>query len=200
MRKLIVATRNRHKTRELAAILGPEWLVEDLAARRDLPEPDETGETFEANAGIKAIAASQLLPGLVLADDSGLEVDALGGAPGVRSARYAGAKATDKENRERLLAELARLNHVAEEPITARFRCVIALAENGNILGTFSGSVEGRIILAETGSGGFGYDSLFIPEGYNETFAELDGETKNQLSHRAHAMAAVMEWLRRAGK
>ncbi|MGA3171305.1 MAG: RdgB/HAM1 family non-canonical purine NTP pyrophosphatase [Chthoniobacteraceae bacterium] len=195
MRELTIATRNRHKTAEMAAILGPEWVVEDLSARRDLPEPKETGTTFEENAAIKALAAARAIKGLVLADDSGLEVDLLDGAPGVRSARYAGEKATDKENRERLLDELSRLNHVAEEPMTARFRCAMALAEHGKLLRTFSGKVEGRIILAEAGSGGFGYDPLFIPEGYCQTFAELDAETKNRLSHRGQTLRQVMAWL-----
>jgi len=197
MRRLIIATRNRHKTRELAAMLGAEWMVEDLTGRPELPEPEENGSSFEENAVIKAVAASRALAGLVLADDSGLEVDALDGAPGIRSARYAGEKATDQENRDRLLAELAALNHVAEEPVTARFRCAMAMADGGKVLGTFSGSVEGRIVLAEAGTGGFGYDPIFIPDGYSQTFAELDGETKNLLSHRGRAMAQVIEWLAR---
>jgi XTP/dITP diphosphohydrolase len=197
MRNLIIATRNPHKTRELAAMLGPEWMVEDLTGRRGLPEPEENGNSFQENAAIKAVAASRALEGLVLADDSGLEVDVLDGAPGVRSARYAGEKATDKENRDRLLAELARLGHVAEEPVRARFRCAMVLAEGGRILSTFAGAVEGRITLAEAGMGGFGYDPLFIPDGYGQTFAELDAETKNRLSHRARAMEQVIEWLAR---
>jgi XTP/dITP diphosphohydrolase len=195
MRTLILATRNRHKTAELAAILGPEWIVEDLTVRPELPEPEEDGKTFEANAIIKALAASRALPGLVLADDSGLEVDALHGAPGIRSARYAGEKATDQQNRDRLLTELARVNHAAEEPATARFHCAIAVADAGVILSTFGGSVEGRIVLAETGTGGFGYDPLFIPDGYTQTFAELDAATKNRLSHRARAMEQAIAWL-----
>ena len=195
MRRLTVATRNRHKTGEIAAILGPEWLVEDLTARADLPAPEEDGATFEENAAIKALAASRAIEGLVLADDSGLEVDALGGAPGIRSARYAGEKATDQENRDRLLGELTRFNHAAEEPMTARFRCAMTVAEEGKVLATFSGTVEGRIVLAEAGTGGFGYDALFIPDGYDETFAELDAETKNRVSHRGRALEQVMRWL-----
>jgi XTP/dITP diphosphohydrolase len=195
MQTIIIATRNRHKTREFAAMLAPRWKVEDLSARPDLPEPEENGVTFGENARIKAIAASRALPGLLLADDSGLEVDLLGGAPGIRSARYAGAKATDQQNRGLLLAELARVNHVVEEPVTARFRCAIALAEGGEILATFDGTVEGRIVMAEAGSGGFGYDPLFIPEGYGQTFAELEPEIKNRLSHRARALEQVTSWL-----
>jgi XTP/dITP diphosphohydrolase len=195
MQHLIIATRNRHKTEEMAAMLGPEWMVQDLTGHPGLPEPDENGKTFGENAAIKAVAASSALEGLVLADDSGLEVDALGGAPGIRSARYAGEKATDQENRDRLLKNLARVNHAAEEPMTARFRCAMAVAEAGRVLAAFSGQVEGRIVLAEAGTGGFGYDPLFIPEGYGQTFAELDAETKNRLSHRARAMEQVMAWL-----
>ena len=197
MRKLIIATRNRHKAKEMSAMLGAEWAVEDLADRPELPEPDEDGATFEANAAIKAVAASFALKGLALADDSGLEVDALGGAPGIRSARYAGPKATDKENRDRLLAALAELNPAASEPIAARFRCAMAVAENGIVQETFCGRVEGRIVLAEAGTGGFGYDPLFIPDGYSQTFAQLGAETKNQLSHRARAMEEAIKWLAR---
>jgi XTP/dITP diphosphohydrolase len=195
MPTLIIATRNRHKTGEMAAILGPDWLVEDLTARPDLPEVKESGKSFEENAVIKAAAASLTFEDLVLADDSGLEVDLLDGAPGIRSARYAGEKATDHENRVRLLEELAQCNHAAEEPMTARFRCAIAIAQAGKLLATFTGAVEGRIVLAEAGSGGFGYDPLFIPDGYSQTFAELDPAIKNQLSHRARAMAQAIKWL-----
>jgi XTP/dITP diphosphohydrolase len=199
MRNLIIATRNRHKTRELAAMLGPEWMIEDLSGYTELPEPEENGSTFEENAAIKAVAASRALKGLVLADDSGLEVDLLEGAPGIRSARYAAEKATDKENRDRLLGELARLKHAAGQPITARFRCAVALAEQGKVLATFCGRVDGRIVLAEAGTGGFGYDPLFIPDGYSQTFAELDCGTKNRLSHRARAMERAMAWLAARG-
>jgi XTP/dITP diphosphohydrolase len=195
MRSLIIATRNRHKTAEIAAILGPDWIVEDLANRPELPEPEENGSTFEENAAIKALAAAHALDGLILADDSGLEVDLLNGAPGIRSARYAGEKATDKQNRDKLLAELAALDHLAESPMSARFRCAMVIAREGRVLATFSGAVEGRIVMVEAGTGGFGYDPLFIPDGYDETFAELDAETKNRLSHRARAMEQAMAWL-----
>ena len=200
MHRLTIATRNRHKAREMAALLGPDWIVEDLTGRMDLPEPEETGGTFEENAAIKAVAASRALRGLVLADDSGLEVDALAGHPGIRSARYAGEKATDQENRDRLLRELAGLKEAVAEPMTARFRCAMAVAEAGHVLQIFRGQAEGRIVLAEAGTGGFGYDPLFIPNGYSQTFAELDAGTKNRLSHRGRAMEQAREWLRkRAG-
>ncbi len=185
MPRLLIATKNAHKTAEIAAMLGPEWDVTDLSAHPEIPAPEENGETFAENAVIKALAAARLFPGLVLADDSGLEVDALGGAPGVRSARYAGPQATDADNRAKLLRELA--NFRGKER-AARFRCTLVLAENGTVRATFDGTVEGLIINAERGEGGFGYDALFVPEGYCETFAQLPAATKNTLSHRARAM------------
>jgi len=190
-RTLLVATGNAHKTQEIAAILGSEWMVEDLRAHPQLSSPEENGTTFEANARIKAESASRELPGvLVLSDDSGLEVDALGGAPGVISARYAGPSATDADNRERVKRELAGRKS------KARFRCCMVLARDGQTLGVFNGAVEGRILITEQGSGGFGYDPLFVPDGYTETFGVLPGEVKNQLSHRARALSQVIEWLK----
>ena len=187
--RLLIATKNAHKTEEIQSILGGGWTVEDLTAHPEIEAPEETGATFEENSAIKALAASRRFPGYVMADDSGLEVDALKGAPGVYSARYAGSGATDADNRARLLRE------VREFPATARFRCVICLAEEGRVLGTFSGSVEGSIVESERGSGGFGYDSVFVPEGYSQTFGELPAETKNGLSHRARALAGAREFL-----
>jgi XTP/dITP diphosphohydrolase len=190
-RTLLVATGNAHKTQEIAAILGNDWKVDDLRAHPQLGSPEENGTTFEANARIKAEAASGELPGvLVLSDDSGLEVDALGGAPGVTSARYAGPKSTDADNRERLKRELAGRES------TARFRCCMAVARDGVTLGVFSGAVEGRIIETEQGAGGFGYDPLFVPDGFADTFGVLPGDVKNQLSHRARALSQVVEWLK----
>ena len=193
--RLLIATANRHKTEEFRALLGGFAEVEDLTTHPHLPPVEETGITFEENSAIKAIAAARATGLPALADDSGLEVDALGGEPGVQSARYSGAGANDASNRRKLLEELARLPESA--PRTARFRCVLTLASAaGEILGSWSGSVEGRIIDSEKGDGGFGYDPLFIPEGYELTFAELPSETKNQLSHRARATAAFLEGAR----
>lgn len=191
--RLLIATKNAHKTDEIRAILGSGWEVEDLTAHPEIPAPEESGATFAENAAIKAVAASQLFPGLVLADDSGLEVDALGGAPGVTSARYAGPGATDADNRARLLRELRSF------PAPARFRCVMVLARAGEVLGTFSGAVEGAIVSEERGGGGFGYDVLFVPEGFTQTFGELPGGTKNGLSHRARALAQAREFLQKMG-
>lgn len=130
--------------------------------------------------------------GAVIADDSGLEVDILGGEPGVYSARFAGVGAKDGDN-NRLL--LKRLEGVSEEKRGARFRCVIAFAVGGKTLATFAGSVEGRIGFREGGEGGFGYDPLFVPEGYEKSFAELSAEVKNGMSHRGRALEKLREWL-----
>lgn len=186
MRRLLIATKNAHKTQEIRAMLGPDWDVTDLTAHPEIPAPEETGRTFDANARIKAEAASRIFPGIVLSDDSGLEVDALDGAPGVDSAVYAGAHGNDAANRERLKEELRKLDAI--EPCTARFRCVMALAEGGKTLATFDGRVEGQVLSIERGEGGFGYDSMFVPDGYEQTFAEIAAGIKNQLSHRARAL------------
>ena len=187
MPRLLVATKNAHKTAEIRAILGDGWEITDLTAHPARPSPEETGATFEENARIKAEAASLVFPGFVLSDDSGLEVDALGGAPGVHSARYAGAHGDDAANRATLRRALAACG--APEPWVARFRCAMAIAETGRTLATFDGRVEGRVIAEERGTGGFGYDALFIPAGHRETFGELPSDVKNTLSHRARALA-----------
>ena len=188
---VLVSTRNAHKLVEIRQILGPSFELLDLSSIPALGEVDETGTTFEENAALKALAASAHFDGWVLADDSGLEVDALGGAPGVRSARFSGKGATDVTNRALLLEKLTA---VPADQRSARFRCVIALARGGEVLAHFSGAVEGVIIQSEKGAGGFGYDPLFVPEGFGETFAELGAETKNSLSHRGCALAGLKSW------
>jgi XTP/dITP diphosphohydrolase len=196
-RTLLVATANAHKTEEIQAMLAPlGWLVADLRDHPHLASPEEDGSTFEANARIKAEAASSALPGgWVLSDDSGLEVDALGGAPGVISARYAGVGASNADNRAHLQSELSALTADKADGFAARFRCCMAVARGGRTEAVFSGSVEGRVIHGEQGVGGFGYDPLFIPDGYADTFGVLPAEVKNALSHRAQALAQVIEWL-----
>jgi len=194
--ELVVATRNRHKTREIQHILGPEFRVYDLGVHPEISEIRESGTSFEENAELKALAASRQLPALVIADDSGLEVDALGGAPGIYSTRYAGANATDTDKINKLLRELARVS-ATEDGRRARFRCVVALARNGNLLGTFRGIVEGSIADEARGDSGFGYDPIFIPEGLKQTFGELPTEVKNTISHRAKAIRALADRLRR---
>jgi XTP/dITP diphosphohydrolase len=193
MQTLLIATRNRHKTREIGQMLGPGWDVRDLVSLPHAPKIEETGATFEENAGLKALTISQLFTGLVLADDSGLEVHALNGAPGVYSARFAGIDANDAENRFLLIDKLKKLGG---DEYPARFRCVIVLASQGELLGSFGGVINGKVILEERGESGFGYDSMFIPQGYMETFGELQSEIKNSLSHRGRALAKVLEFLR----
>jgi len=185
MHQLLLATRNSHKTREFAEILGDGFDVRDLADVAELPVVEETGLTFEANAILKAVETSKHFQELVVADDSGLEVDALDGAPGIHSARYAGEHATDAANVAKLLAELIRYDPA---PHSARFRCSLALAQGGKILETFDGVVEGTIVDVPRGRAGFGYDPVFQPQGFEQTFAELSAAEKNRISHRARAI------------
>ena len=195
MIELVVATRNTHKTREIQHILGPEFRVRDLLAHPEVSEIRESGTSFEENAKLKALGASRKLPGLVIADDSGLEVDALGGAPGFYSARYAGANATDRDKIDKLLRELARVD-ATQDARRARFRCVVALARNGSVLATFEGIVEGRIADEVRGDSGFGYDPIFVPDGSDQTFGELPKEVKNAISHRGKAIRGLAVKLR----
>lgn len=190
---LQLATRNAHKAAELRQLLGAEFELEDLTAHPEVGEVVEDGATFEENARLKAIAVSRQLPGLVLADDSGLEVDSLGGAPGVRSARYAGEMATDIENRAKLSNAVTQLPASASR--TARFRCVLALARDGKCIQTFEGTIEGTIVPKERGAAGFGYDPLFQPNESDKTFAELSSTEKNAISHRASAAAKLRDFL-----
>jgi XTP/dITP diphosphohydrolase len=185
--QLIVATRNAHKTREIEQIFGSALAVRDLTAHPEISEITESGTSFEENAKLKAIAVSRKLPGLVIADDSGLEVDALGGAPGVRSARYAGVNASDTERIAKLLSRIANVGAKSDQR-RARFRCVLAVAREGRVLATFEGVVDGRITDRPRGTHRFGYDPIFIPGGFEETFAELPEEVKNNISHRAKAI------------
>jgi XTP/dITP diphosphohydrolase len=197
VKHLIVATGNSHKTGEIRAMLGKGWIVEDLKTHPHLPTPVEDGATFEANARIKALAISAALPdAMVLSDDSGLEVDVLGGEPGVISARYAGEPSNDANNRARLKRELcAKLSSGSDRPFTGRFHCCMVLAERGAVLAVFDGTVEGRLLLEEEGEGGFGYDPLFVPDGHGHSFGVLPAGIKNQLSHRARALAKAKQWL-----
>ncbi len=188
---LFLATRNRHKTREIQTMLGEEVTVRDATEIPELPEIDETGTTFEENARLKAEEISNHVSGFVLADDSGLEVDALGGEPGIYSARYSGAGCTDLQNTELVLE---KMKGVPAEKRNARFRCVLAVARDGKTMATFNGTVEGRLALQIDGEGGFGYDPIFIPEGYETSFGQLSSEIKNSMSHRGRALAQFREW------
>jgi non-canonical purine NTP pyrophosphatase (RdgB/HAM1 family) len=193
--RILFATRNAHKTRELSDILGSEFAVRDLHSVTDIPVAEETGRTFAENATLKAVSVSQAAgEELVVADDSGLEVDALEGEPGIFSARFAGENATDWENVEKLLRELTR--RVASFPSPARFRCVIALARHGRLLCTFDGTLEGAIVAVPRGTDGFGYDPVFVPSGFSQTVAELRPEQKNRISHRAAAARELSVFLK----
>jgi XTP/dITP diphosphohydrolase len=189
--KVYCATGNPGKLREFQ--LAGELLaidVEPLAGLKDITPPEETGATFEANASLKAAFYSRFAPGILFADDSGLAVDGLDGAPGVYSARYAGPHATDRENNELLLQRLA-----GNPNRTARFVCVIALAENGAVDQTFRGEVEGEILPAPRGPGGFGYDPLFYYPPFGCSFGEVDGPKKFDVSHRGTALRALLKYL-----
>ncbi|HEY7002053.1 MAG TPA: RdgB/HAM1 family non-canonical purine NTP pyrophosphatase [Candidatus Udaeobacter sp.] len=185
--QLILATRNAHKLHEIERILGPKFVVTGLSGGDEIAEIHESGSSYEENAILKAVTVSRQLRELIVADDSGLEVDALGGAPGIRSARYAGANASAGKKIATLLSRLAKIN-AKDDHRRARFRCVLALARDGKVLATFEGVVDGKIADAPRGSNGFGYDPIFIPEGFDKTFAELPEEVKNNISHRAKAL------------
>ena len=196
MLSLCLATRNAHKTREFVELLGAEFVLEDLSAHPEIGEVIEDGATFAENARLKAVSVSRLLPGFVLADDSGLEVDSLGGGPGLWSARFAGADASDEANRLKLLEKLAALGPGAAR--TARFRCVLALARAGEVLATFEGTVAGEIVRQARGGDGFGYDPLFQPNEFSKTFAEVPAATKNSISHRGRSVTKLKHFLRAA--
>jgi XTP/dITP diphosphohydrolase len=200
--KLLLATRNRGKVREFAQLLSglPELELVTLDDVAGAPEVIEDGETFEHNARKKAVEIARATSMLVLSDDSGLEVDALGGRPGVHSARYAGAGASDAENNAKLVAELTRLA-LPPAQRTARYRVVLALAAPSGPLVAAphleEGTCEGRIRLQPRGEHGFGYDPYFEPAGCDRTMAELAPEQKNRISHRAQAAAKMRQFLER---
>ena len=186
MKTLVVATGNPGKIRECAAFLGPfGFTVLGLDALTDQSPVEETGRTFEANARLKAEGYSLRTPHPVLADDSGLEVDALGGAPGVLSARYGGPDLTDKERCTALLTALAETK---DDKRTARFRCLLAVAKEGTTLATFDGVVKGTILREPRGGQGFGYDPIFFHPPSGCAFAELTLEEKERVSHRGNAL------------
>jgi XTP/dITP diphosphohydrolase len=194
---LCIATRNVNKPREMAPVLDAFWEVKCSADYPELAEFDdiaETGDTFLANAQIKAVATSQVISDYVLADDSGLDCTALDGAPGVFSARYGGIPSSTEKNNAKLLEELARVGATTPQQRAARFRCVLVLAKEGEVLGSFEGACEGTITLAAKGTNGFGYDPLFVPQGYARTFGQLGEKTKIGLSHRGLALKQFVDW------
>lgn len=186
------ATSNRGKLREFQAASSGFCSIEGLPGLREIPICEETGSTFEENAIEKAKYYGAYTPSLLFAEDSGLEVDALGGAPGVYSARYAGSDANDDANNRLLLEQLNGVVHRV-----ARFVCVIALVEGGNLLHTFRGTVEGSILHEPRGEYGFGYDPLFYYGPFTRSFGETSPEQKQSVSHRGNALRQLLEYLKR---
>lgn len=192
MDKLIIATRNKGKVTEIKASLSMLGIqVLGLDAFPPFDEIKETGNTFEENAAIKAAEVYEKVNVPVLADDSGLEVDALNGAPGVYSARYSGINATDELNNHKLLKELEK---IPGENRKAKFVCVMVFYD-GKAVVSFRGECPGEIISEPRGTGGFGYDPLFMPSGFDKTYAELPLNIKNSISHRGKALAKVREYI-----
>ncbi len=191
MRKLIVATKNKGKLAEIRSILSGYLVLGQEEAGLDA-EVEETGSTFAENALLKARSVAALTDGAVLADDSGLEVDALGGAPGIYTARYAGEGASDNDRMQKLLSAL---NGVPDGERTARFVCVMALVMPDGTAHTFDGVCSGQIAHAPRGENGFGYDPIFLLPGRRKTLAELPEDEKNSISHRFRALEQVAAFL-----
>lgn len=189
--RLSCATTNPGKLREFRLALEGNFEVEALPGLTEIPTPEETGATFEENAIQKALYYSKYCDGYLFVDDSGLEVDALGGAPGIYSARFAGPDASDAAN-NRLLLE--RMQGVQDR--TARFVCVVALGRRGKLIRTFRGEVEGRLVEEPRGTNGFGYDPLFFYPPFGRTFGEAASDLKMKVSHRAQALRAMAGALR----
>lgn len=190
---LYCATTNLGKLREFAMAGSDLYTIEPLPGLAEIPAPEETGSTFEANAIGKALHYGRHTDGWLFAEDSGLEVDALNGDPGVYSARYAGEGAGDQENNRLVLEKLG-----ASADRSARFVCVIALVYGGKQVKTFRGAVEGQILNEARGSSGFGYDPIFYYPPFGCSFGEVDGAQKQPVSHRGAALRMMMDWLRRA--
>ena len=185
---IVAATGNQHKLAEYAQLLdGQNIELKSLNDYPVYPDPEENGKSFKENAEIKALAACKYCDVPAFADDSGLEVEALDGRPGIHSSRYAD---TDTERIAKLLKELE-----GKENRRARFVCVIAIAANGEVIETFEGEVKGTILTAPRGENGFGYDPVFQPDGFDKSFAELTQEEKNRISHRANAYAKALEFV-----
>ncbi len=194
MLELLAATSNKHKIVEFQQMFDHAGLDVKVVSPETLPNfppVQENGSTFAENSALKAVQMSRFADMAAFADDSGLVVDALGGAPGIFSSRYAGENASDEKRIQKLLLEMK-----GKTDRTARFVCVISLAYRGKLVASFQGTVEGCISDCPHGNDGFGYDPVFIPDGYDKTFAELGSEIKNELSHRAKAFAQFSEFTR----
>ncbi|MBM7571996.1 XTP/dITP diphosphatase [Aquibacillus albus] len=195
MNKLFIATKNNGKIKDFKGLFAKYDIniISLLDLDDSLPDIEETGDTFEENAAIKAETIVKALNIPVLADDSGLEVDALNGQPGVYSARYAGVEKDDTANLHKVLNEL---EGVPKEERTARFVCVLALAHPNEPIIFKKGTCEGTIVENPMGENGFGYDPIFCPKGYNKTMAQLSSQEKNEISHRRNAMIQLENWLK----
>jgi len=189
--QLVIASRNVHKIREFRAMLKslPKFDILSLIDFPNYQPPEETGSSFEENSILKAEHAAKALNRLVIADDSGLVIPALGGAPGIYSRRYAGPQATDKENRVKLLQDML---HLQEPYRQGYFECMISLASPDGIKKTVKGTCEGTITDQERGSKGFGYDPIFVKFEYGKTFAEIEEDIKNRISHRRKALDKLL--------
>jgi XTP/dITP diphosphohydrolase len=186
---LVVASHNQGKVREIKALLGPHGIEPVGAADLKLPEPEETGLTFIANAELKARAAADASGHPALADDSGLWVDALNGDPGIYSARWAGPA---KDFRIAMARVEKELNEKKATNLSAKFVCALSVAMPHGEIRSFEGEVHGHLTFPPRGDRGFGYDPIFIPQGWDQTFAEIDPQTKNDMSHRAYAFAKLL--------
>jgi XTP/dITP diphosphohydrolase len=187
--QLIVASHNQGKVREIKALLGPHGIEPLSAAALGLPEPEETGSTFIANAELKARAAADVGGHPALADDSGLWVDALGGDPGIYSARWAGPAKDFRLAMARVEKELLAKNAT---DFSARFICALSIALPHGEMKSFEGEVHGRLTFPPRGTSGFGYDPIFIPDGWDQTFGEIDPQVKNAMGHRARAFEKLL--------
>jgi XTP/dITP diphosphohydrolase len=195
MRRVVIATRNEAKRRELARYLSKLGVtITSLAAMKGVPQVVEDGRTFKANARKKALTVSRITDAVVLADDSGLSVDALGGRPGVWSARYAGEDADDLANNKKLLGEL---DGMPAPKRGAAFICAIAIAHHGKIIADIEAQCRGKIAFKAAGRHGFGYDPLFIVRPYGRTFGQLGLRVKDRMSHRAKALKKACVFLKR---
>ncbi|MFA1820603.1 XTP/dITP diphosphatase [Virgibacillus oceani] len=195
MKQILVATKNKGKAKEFKAFFSgyriKAYSLLDL--EEEIPDIEETGITFKENAALKAEQIAENLSIPVLADDSGLMIDHLGGSPGIYSARYAGEMKDDNANMDKVLDEL---ENVPEKKRSARFICVLAVAIPSEETIFRTGYCEGHIGFSKKGKNGFGYDPIFVPDGYHVTMAELSSEEKNQISHRKHAISQLEEWLK----
>ncbi len=191
--RIVFATKNRGKIKEAAEKLA-QFGIEIVPLQKDIPTPKETGETFLENAYQKALYYSRKLKTPVMTEDSGLEVEALGGLPGVRSARFAGEGATDEENNAKLIEELKRKG-LSESPARYVSFVFVSFPEGYGLWS--EGEVRGKVVTEPRGNGGFGYDPLFIPEGYERTMAELPLDEKNRISHRGRALEGIVELVKK---